>query len=145
VRGGPASAEDRIQLDEDYLDAAVRYLVYQAERFDPDDLYGLNGHLAVGDAAHAFAVGYDWLYPHMTNAQRILVRETVEQSGYRIYRKGWYPSPDEVGSSTNHNAVVNGGLGLAAPALRERVFAVYPDVCTYTRKSHFRGIQFTVP
>ena len=106
--------------DDAYLDAAVRYLLYYAERFDPDDFYGLNGHLAVGDATHAFAVGYDWLYPHMTDAQRALARETVEEFGARIYREGWYSTPDEFRSSTNHNSVVNGGLGLAALALGDR-------------------------
>ena len=106
--------------DDAYLDAAVRHLVYNAERFDPDDLVALNGHLAVGDATHAFAVGYDWLYPHMSPEERALVRKTVEKFGARIYQEGWYSTPDSFNSATNHNSVVNGGLGLAALALGDR-------------------------
>ena len=107
---------------DDYLDAAVRILIHHAETHGPDDFYDLNGHLAVGDATHAFAVGYDWLYSHMADEQRTVVKETLDEFGTRLYdvSRPSYASPDAFSSSTNHNAVVNGALGLAALALGDR-------------------------
>lgn len=120
---------------------------------DPNDKKSWLTHLQVADGAQAFAIGYDWLYPYLSDAERQEVRAQIERFGtwlYTIYpaNTGWaspLPSP----SSCNHTAVHYGALGLCALVLgdhpewlakateRVRAYLKYSmDTTGYVTESH---------
>jgi hypothetical protein len=116
-------------LSEDtrYTSKAVEVLCAAAEQLSTADFIAFNDHLAVGDAALAYALAYDWLYPSMTPAQRELVAAEIADFGAWLFAES--PRPRTVGSGVpigalvrnrlahNHSAVVHGGLALCAMAL----------------------------
>ncbi|MDO8542236.1 MAG: hypothetical protein Q7S40_17490 [Opitutaceae bacterium] len=110
--------------DARYLDKAVQILEAAVTQLGVDDFYKFNEHLAVADAAHAYAVAYDWLFPHLTPGQRQLVQNEVEQFGQWLYHDsnngGGFGRYDPVPLSCNHNAVHHGALGLCALVLGDK-------------------------
>ncbi len=78
-------------------------------------------HLQQGDAAQAFAIGYDWLYDTLSDAERAEVRAEMEEIGTILFEANTTWGKDVPGvSSSNHNSVHFGGLGLVALALGDR-------------------------
>ncbi|MBT3374246.1 MAG: hypothetical protein HN742_34815 [Lentisphaerae bacterium] len=106
-----------------YREHAVDMVIAAAHQSDVADFVEWNGHLAVGDGAHAYAMAYDWLWADMTEDERSLVREEITAFGQWIYdysRKGrdfGLFTPNRL--SCNHNAVVHAGLGFCALVLGE--------------------------
>ena len=88
---------------------------------EPHDHANWNTHLQQGDAAQAFAMGYDWLYDVMTEAERAEVRAEMEEMGRALYEANaaWGKQVPGV-SASNHNSVHFGGLGLIALALGDK-------------------------
>lgn len=107
-----------------YIDKAVEMLAAAAGQWSMADMEKFNGHLGVGDSAHAFAMAYDWLHSYMSDAQRAAVRKDLEALGAWLYRYSesgeYYARYQPTPLSCNHNVVVHGGLGLAALALGDR-------------------------
>ena len=73
--------------------------------------------LDVGEMTMALGVGYDWLYPALSEASRRIIREA-------IVKKGFKPSYDTaynwfVDAEHNWNQVCNGGLAFGAIAVAE--------------------------
>ena len=73
--------------------------------------------LDVGEMTMALGVGYDWLYPALSEASRRTIREA-------IVKKGFKPSYDTaynwfVDAEHNWNQVCNGGLAFGAIAVAE--------------------------
>jgi len=75
--------------------------------------------LDVAEMTHAFAVGYDWLYPSLTPADRQWIRKAIVEKGLdpalEIYenRRWWTVA------THNWNQVCNGGITLGALAVAE--------------------------
>ncbi|MBT7165133.1 MAG: hypothetical protein HN904_20305, partial [Victivallales bacterium] len=109
--------------DPRYCKHAVDTVLAAARQTEVADFVKWNGHLAVGDGAHAYAMAYDWLYPYMTADQRALLRAEIRAFGQWLYdysAKGRdYGLHNANRLSCNHNAVVHGGLGLCSLALGE--------------------------
>ncbi|HSH09303.1 MAG TPA: DNRLRE domain-containing protein, partial [Oceanipulchritudo sp.] len=104
---------------------AIDYTLYQIRTFTPDELENNNPgspHLGLGDVIHAIAIAYDWLYPHLTPSEEAEIRASLELLGAMQYEnvQNTYNGTDPFGDSSNHNAVGNGGLGLAAIALGDQ-------------------------
>ncbi|TRD12108.1 hypothetical protein FGU71_09720 [Erythrobacter insulae] len=79
-------------------------------------------HLQQGDAAQAFAIGYDWLYGTLSDAERAEVRAEMEEIGTILFEVNTAWGKDAPGvSSSNHNSVHFGGLGLVALALGDKL------------------------
>lgn len=105
----------RIEGDRRYLDRAV------AEMRDAADFKDWNpSHfLDTAEMTHAFAIGYDWLYPALTEEQRAWIRKAIVEKGLDqampLYegQRGW------VRAKHNWNQVCNGGIGLGALAVAE--------------------------
>lgn len=80
----------------------------------------MEADLCTGEAATAAAVGLDWLYEDLDEAERSRIVEAILAKAVRPYLKGveqgrwWYECYH------NWNAVVNGGVGLAALALSDK-------------------------
>jgi len=111
-----------IDRDERYLDHAVGFLLHQLRTHDLQSFEAANAgspQLSLGDTVHGLAIGYDWLYSHLTPEQRLEMGAALEAFGARLYEisRARHPSPDRFNDSTNHNSVANGALGLAALAL----------------------------
>lgn len=108
---------------ERYIRKAVDILCAVAKQSDVDDFVGFNDALAVGDVAHGFAVGYDWLAPFMTDEERQLVRSEIERYGTWLYEKSqtepWgHEQPRRY--AWNWNGVTHGALGLCALVLEDK-------------------------
>lgn len=81
--------------------------------------------LDVAEMATAVAVGYDWLYPALTEEQRkryedSLLEKALREVGRRHGKTGWWR-----GATNNWTQVCACGMGLAAEAVRERD----PELC----------------
>ena len=73
--------------------------------------------LDVGEMTMALGVGYDWLYPALSEASRKTIREAIVEKGFK-------PSYDTaynwfVDAEHNWNQVCNGGLAFGAIAVAE--------------------------
>lgn len=106
--------------DRRYLDKAAAIVCAAAGQSDVEDFAELNGALAVADAAHGYAMGYDWLYPFLTDEQRALIREEIRSFGEWLYEHSqtdFWGEDEPRRMAHNWNGVTHGGLGLAALAL----------------------------
>lgn len=109
--------------DEVYIKKAIDILCAAAEQSDVNDFVRFNGALAVGDVAHGYAVGYDWLAPFMTDKQRELVKGEIESFGTWLYENS-YTEPwghdERRRYAWNWNGVTHGALGLCALVLGDK-------------------------
>ena len=100
-----------IKQDMKYIDRAIEIMIASAEAYTVSDYSGMNGNLSLGDAAQAYAVGYDWLYPFMTAEEKHTIETLLDGLGTYMYGLGentyTYPA-----TATNHSSVTYGGLGL---------------------------------
>lgn len=71
-------------------------------------------HLQAGDGAYAWALGYDLLYPFMTDEQREQVKQDLLDLADWLYTSGSYSSKDYKTCACNHTSVHYGPLGLIA-------------------------------
>lgn len=107
--------------DEKYFRKAVDMVVSAALQSDPTDEKVWVTHLQVGDGARGYAVAYDWLYPHMDDGQRKILREEIRKFGELLYGcNTCWGKPASGVSSCNHNAVHFGALGLCALVLGDQ-------------------------
>lgn len=114
-----------IEDNSQYFRYAIDFTLHQLRRFTLEELEFNNAgspHLGLGDVTHAIAVAYDWLYPEMTADERAEMRSKLEELATLQYEnvRILYNGSSSFNDSSNHNAVANGGLGLAAIALGDR-------------------------
>ncbi|GBD00154.1 hypothetical protein HRbin17_02691 [bacterium HR17] len=110
------------------LDGEKRYLErtwqeLQAAANFPD--WNPRHFLDTAEMAHAFAIGYDWLFGEWSDEQRRVLRDAMVQKGLQpalsVYReKRWWAQ-----ARHNWNQVCNGGIGMAALALLDEL----PELC----------------
>lgn len=111
----------RLDGEKRFLERAWREL--EAAANFPD--WNPRHFLDTAEMAHAFAIGYDWLFGEWTDEQRRLLRDAMVTKGLQpaleVYRqKGWWSQ-----ARHNWNQVCNGGIGMAALALLDEL----PDLC----------------
>ena len=86
-------------------------------------------YLDTAAAAYGVSVAYDWLYDAWTPAQRKVIEEALYKHVLYHQHRMIYGQTSGSGvfiaSTTNRNAVCNGGIGMACIAL----FDVYPEKC----------------
>lgn len=86
----------------------------------PGKMAELGGALAVGDACHALAVGYDWLASALTLEGRRDVLREVEEYGTWLFKEAateFWGQDERRRQAHNWAAVTHGALGLAALVL----------------------------
>ena len=103
----------RMTGQENYLVRAEQEMLKAASFSD----WNPSHFLDVGEMTMALGVGYDWLYPALSEASRRTIREA-------IVKKGFKPSYDTaynwfVDAEHNWNQVCNGGLAFGAIAVAE--------------------------
>ena len=105
----------RLDSKREHLDRAVKEL--RAVCAFPD--WHPAHFLDTAEMTHAVAIGYDWLYPALTPADRTRIRQAIVDKGLspglEVYRKGegWSKSVH------NWNQVCNGGLTIGALAIAD--------------------------
>lgn len=142
--------------DDRYCKKAVEILLASARDSDVDDYVELNHHLSVGDGAHAYAMGYDWVWQFMKEEQRELIRSEMREFGTWLYDhsmegRGYGDYNSTQNLSCNHNTVMHGGLGLCALALGDEPYWVdrakmfvqaYLDYSKDTTGYNYEGVGY---
>ncbi len=104
--------------DPRYAEKGRDILLAVVRQTEPGNKKHWQSHLQQGDAAQAFAIGYDWLYDTLSEAERAEVRAEMDEIGAILFDANTTWGKDVPGvSSSNHNSVHFGGLGLVALAL----------------------------
>ena len=103
----------RMTVQEKYLVRAEQEMLKAASFSD----WNPSHFLDVGEMTMALGVGYDWLYPALSEASRRTIREAIVEKGFK-------PSYDTaynwfVDAEHNWNQVCNGGLAFGAIAVAE--------------------------
>ncbi len=116
--------------------AARAYVELEAAAKFPD--WNPRHFLDTAEMTHAFAIGYDWLFPHLTDSQREVVRKAIIDKGltpalsaYKGEAKfgGW------VKVRHNWNQVCNGGIGAGALAIADEVPELAAEVLSHALAS----------
>jgi hypothetical protein len=100
--------------DKKYVDAAVANMRTVCEFSD----WNPSHFLDVAEMSNGVAIGYDWLYPFLSEADRIFIRNGLKTKGLdeykKIYETAWWAKGDN-----NWNQVCNGALIVASLAIAE--------------------------
>lgn len=128
----------RMEKDKKWLDRAWREMEVVAEF--PD--WNPSHYLDTAEMMHALAIGYDWLYQDLTEAQRKVIREALWRHGLRLSYSAYKGLKAEGQQSwttvtNNWNFVCNGGSSIAAMALLDEM----PDECSEVLYHAFQRIQ----
>ena len=105
----------RLNKEPKYLDRALAELRAAASFKD----WNPSHFLDTAEMTHAFAIGYDWLHPALSDQQRAWIRQAIVEKGLDqampIYEaQRWW-----VRVTHNWNQVCNGGIALGALAIAE--------------------------
>lgn len=103
----------RIGGDRKYLDRAWQELQAAAEFKD----WNPNHYLDTAEMTHAFAIGYDWLYNDLDEAQRRTIREAIKERGLKTAIEQHRNKAFWTRCNHNWNQVCNGGIGIGALAI----------------------------
>jgi len=108
----------RLEGDRRYVERAWKELEAAAQFPDWNPRHFLD----TAEMAHAFAIGYDWLYDQWTDDQRTVLRQAIVEKGLKLGAAchrggtsyGWWTK-----SEHNWNQVCNGGIGMGALAVAD--------------------------
>ncbi|MGB9606435.1 MAG: heparinase II/III domain-containing protein, partial [Bryobacteraceae bacterium] len=131
----------RLDGKQEYLQRALRELRAAADF--PD--WNPSHFLDTAEMTHAFAIGYDWLYPALSDAERGWIRRAMVEKGIRqalpLYeqQRGW------VVNRFNWNQVCNGGIGLGALAIADEEPELCRRVLTWALESLPRALASYAP
>ncbi|MBC8102343.1 MAG: heparinase II/III family protein [Cytophagales bacterium] len=126
----------RLDGDTKWSDRAKKEL-FAAAAF-PD--WNPSHFLDTAEMTHAFAIGYDWLYPALTVRERKIVRDALVEKGLRrgeeAYRGAsvswkWWITADH-----NWNQVCNGGMILGALAVADEE----PELASFTVRAALQSL-----
>jgi len=94
-------------------------------------------YLDTAEMSAALAVGYDWLYPELSEADRTLLGEALLNKGLRTFKGN--------DRDNNWNQVCNGGLTMAALALADEAPDEADRVLHLARQHYKKGLQVYQP
>jgi len=137
----------RITGDHRYRDRAVKEMIAAAAfpDWNPTDF------LNVAEMATALALGYDWLYPDLTDRERNTIRRALREKALVFAPAAYAPGGPTDGrlwfttTSHNWNQVCNGGLLAAALALADEEPELARTVIAGVRQSLPRAIAAYKP
>jgi hypothetical protein len=109
----------RLDDDPKHLERAVKEL--RAAALFPN--WNPSHFLDVAEMTHAFAIGYDWLYPGLAATDRDWIREALIEKGLKpalaVYATAGKEPASWVNSAYHWNLVCNGGAALGALAIAD--------------------------
>lgn len=101
--------------------------------------------LDIGEISFIVGLGYDWLYPYITQEQRDYLAENLLNKGVELMRKVYFSELDPnqyyvtfYNATNNWGAVTNGGGMCGAMALLD----VYPETCLDVIANANRCIEY---
>lgn len=101
--------------EQKYFDKAKEVLLAVVRQTEPENNKNWERHHQASDAAQGVTLGYDLLYPYMSETERSEVMEEIEKFGKYLYvSAGVWGTFDKGSTSCNHNSVHHGALGLCA-------------------------------
>lgn len=110
--------------DERYINKAIDILCAAARSTTVEDANKMNDALAVSDAAYAYAIGYEWLKTCMSDDQRALIQNEINEYGLWLYGQSTVPAPWGAATDNrrawNWNGATHGALGLCALVLEKQ-------------------------
>lgn len=111
-----------IETDKSFYINKAKSLVLTAVQNGTTDIYHeINDALCVADFGYAYALAYDWLYPYLTDGERDLLRDEMEEIGFYLYNNSTavntWGSSEARRQAWNWNAVTHGALGMIALSL----------------------------
>jgi len=98
-----------------FLDRAVQELRAAADFKDWNPSYFLD----TAEMTHAFAIGYDWLYPSLSAEQRAWMRAAIVEKGLIPALAAYQNQATWITTRNNWNEVCNGGIAIGALAVAE--------------------------
>ncbi len=98
-----------------YLDRAVKEL--RAAALFPN--WNPQHFLDVAEMSHAFAIGYDWLYPALSEVDRDWIRAALIEKGLDPAAQAFKARDSWVTDDNSWNLVCNSGVSIGALALAE--------------------------
>jgi hypothetical protein len=98
-----------------FLDRAVQELRAAADFKDWNPSYFLD----TAEITHAFAIGYDWLYPALSTEQRAWIRAAIVEKGLAPALAAYQSQATWVTARNNWNEICNGGIAMGALAVAE--------------------------
>lgn len=118
----------RLDADERYRHRAWQELAAAAQFPDWNPTHFLD----TAEMAHAFAIGYDWLYDTWSEEQRRVLRDAIVGKALLPAHAAYQGAPFGLFArvDTNWNQVGNGGIGMAALAVLDEVPEIAHDVLT---------------
>jgi hypothetical protein len=105
----------RLDGKQQYRDRAIQELRAAADFKD----WNPSHFLDTAEMTHAFAIGYDWLYPTLSPEERAWIREAMIIKGLNPALAAYKTLAFWVTSQMNWNQVCNGGIGIGALALAD--------------------------
>ncbi|MGV8090428.1 MAG: heparinase II/III family protein [Mangrovibacterium sp.] len=110
--------------DERYINKAIDILCAAARSTTVEDTHKMNDALAVSDAAYAYAIGYEWLKTFMSDDQKALIQNEINEYGLWLYDQStgsavWGSATDDR-RAWNWNGATHGALGLCALVLEKQ-------------------------
>jgi hypothetical protein len=103
----------RLEKKPQYLERAVRELRAAADFKD----WNPSHFLDTAEMTHAFAIGYDWLYPALSDEERTWIRAALIEKGLNPGLAAYETQAPWVTSHMNWNQVCNGGIAIGALAI----------------------------
>jgi len=103
----------RLESRPEFLERALKEL--RAAALFPD--WNPSHFLDVAEMTHAFAIGYDWLYPALSQADRDWIRGTLAVKGLDPAIAQYKGNASWVAANHNWNLVCNSGAGIGALAV----------------------------
>jgi hypothetical protein len=96
--------------------------------------------LDTAELCNAFAIGYDWLFPSLSAAEKSAIREALVEKGLKAGLKAHEENAWWTSCNHNWNLVCNGGLLAGALALADEE----PDLCRSIAESAVRKIPLAL-
>lgn len=108
-------SSDPCKADSAYSRAAVRWMLRAAAM----TTWNPSHFLDVAEMTHALAVGYDWLFGVLSDAEREAIREAIVRNGLNPHAEGCRAGAWWSVCNHNWNVVCHGGCGIGALALAQ--------------------------
>lgn len=105
----------RIGGDRRYAERATREMLAVADFSD----WNPRVFLDTAEMTYAFAIGYDWLYDAIPDAQRKTIRQALVEKGLREGERAYKKDASWTKARHNWNLVCNGSLAVGALAVAE--------------------------
>lgn len=107
--------------EDKYLIKAKELLLAAVKQTEPNNSEHWRSHLQVSDATQGMVLGYDLVYPFLSDQERKLVLDEIEKFAFELSHEKSTWGMDAPGVlSCNHSTVHYGALGLATLALWQR-------------------------